>query len=204
MQSKILSRRTLLITFLIIGLTLFLALLFYFIPKSSTQSSSAIPVENVAAIPNPEQTGSGLPVRLKIPNINVDAHVEYVGLAPDGAMDVPKEHTDAAWFKLGSRPGENGSAVIAGHNGWKNGKASIFDNLYKLQKGDKLYIEDEKGVIISFVVRESRQYDQEDDASDVFGSPDGKPHLNLITCEGVWDKVSETYSKRLVVFTDRE
>jgi len=35
-------------------------------------------------------------------------------------------------------------------------------------------------------------------------SSDAKAHLNLITCEGVWDKVSKSYSKRLVVFTDRE
>lgn len=204
MQPKILSKRVLLIVVLS-WFVLFAALLLYFIPKSSRHGGSALIVENTAALSNQEQSSIGLPVRLKIPNINVDASVEYVGLAPDGAMDVPKERADVAWFKLGSRPGENGSAVIAGHYGWKNGKASIFDNLHKLRKGDKLYIEDEKGVIISFVVRESRRYDPGEDASDVFGSPDdGKSHLNLITCEGVWDKVSKTYSKRLVVFTDKE
>jgi len=55
------------------------------------------------------------------------------------------------------------------------------DNLYKLRKGDKLYIEDDKGVIISFVVRESRGYNPNADASDVFGLSNGKVHLNLIT-----------------------
>lgn len=203
MQSKVLSRRTLLITFLT-GLALFLSLLFYFIPKNSTQSSLTILVENVAAIPNLEQASSGLPVRLKIPSINVDALVEHVGLTPNGAMDVPKERANVAWFNLGPRPGENGSAVIDGHYGWKSGKASTFDNLYKLHKGDKLYIEDEKGTTITFVVRESRRYNPNADASEVFGSSDGRAHLNLITCEGVWDKVSKTYSKRLVVFTDKE
>lgn len=143
-------------------------------------------------------------MRLKIPNINVDAPVEYVGLTPDGAMDVPKERTNVAWFNLGQRPGENGSAVIAGHSGWKNGKAAAFDNLYKLRKGDKVYIEDEKGATITFVVRESRRYDQNADASAVFGSLDGKAHFNLVTCDGTWDKVSKTSSKRLVIFTDKE
>ena len=120
-------------------------------------------------------------------------------------MDVPKERANVAWFNLGPRPGENGSAVIAGHYGrWKNGKGSVFDNLHKLRKGDKIYVEDENGVIITFVVRESRRYDPNASVGDVFGSNDGKAHLNLITCEGVWDKVSKTYSKRLVVFTDKE
>ncbi|MDO8558807.1 MAG: class F sortase [bacterium] len=84
------------------------------------------------------------------------------------------------------------------------GEGSVFDNLNKLRKGDVLYIEDDKGVIVSFVVRESRNYDPNADASDIFNLNDGKPHLNLITCEGVWDEASKSYSKRLVVFTDKE
>ena len=27
-------------------------------------------------------------------------------------------------------------------------------------------------------------------------------HLNLITCEGIWNKVNDTYPQRLVIFTD--
>jgi len=143
-------------------------------------------------------------VRLKIPGINIDSAVEYVGLAADGTMDIPKSQDNVAWFETGQRPGENGSSVIAGHYGSKNGKASIFDNLHKLRKGDKLYIEDDAGVVTSFVVRESRRYDPKANASDVFDSNDGKSHLNLITCEGVWDERTQQYSKRLVVFTDKE
>jgi len=202
MQSKILSRQTLLIAILI-GFVLFLALFFYFTFQSSIQSSPASLIENAVVSPKQEQTSFGQPVRLKIPKINVDAVVEYVGFAPDGAMDVPKERTNVAWFNLGTRPGENGSAVIAGHYGWKN-KSSALDNLYKLRKGDKVYIEDDKGVIISFVMRENRRYDPKADASDIFGSNDGESHLNLITCEGVWNKDSKSYSERLVVFTDKE
>ena len=116
MRSKILS----LIVFS--GLTFFLSLLFYSTPQSPIQNGSALIIENVAAIPNPEQATSGFPVRLRIPSINVDAPVEYVGLTPDGAMDVPKERANVAWFNLGPRPGENGSAVVAGHYGWEKRK----------------------------------------------------------------------------------
>lgn len=151
-----------------------------------------------------EQAKLGLPVRLKIPKINVDAAFEYVGLTADGSMDAPKSQDNVAWFNLGPRPGENGSAAVAGHYGIKDGKASVFDNLRKLRKGDKIYIEDDKGLITVFAVRESRRYDMNANASDVFVSNDGKSHLNLITCEGVWDKASQSYSKRLVVFTDKE
>ena len=209
MRLKILSRRTLLIV-VFTGFALFLVSLFYFIQQSSNlpvdrqvQSGTALLSANITTLYEQEQDYPGLPLRLKIPSINVDIPVEYVGLTLDGAMDVPKERANVAWFNLGQRPGKNGSAVIAGHYGWKNGKASVFDNLYKLRKGDKLYIENDKGEIISFVVRESRRYDPEADATDVFRSSDGKVHLNLVTCEGAWDEVSKTYSKRLVVFTDK-
>jgi hypothetical protein len=73
-----------------------------------------------------------------------------------------------------------------------------------MQPGDKLYIKDEKGVVTTFVVRMSRSYDPAADASDVFGSSDGQAHLNLITCEGTWDKAQKSYSDRLVVFADEE
>jgi LPXTG-site transpeptidase (sortase) family protein len=199
MRLKTLPGRTKLIV-VFMGFALSAAFLFCFI-----QQKSNLPAENSVALPIQEQTNAGLPVRLKIPEINIDASLSPVGLTSDGAMNKPKGPDDVVWYELGPRPGENGSAVMAGHYGtWKTGKGSVFDNLHKLRPGDKLYVEDDKGAAISFVVRESRRYDPKADASDVFSSNDGKAHLNLITCEGAWNKVSKSYPNRLVVFADKE
>ena len=187
-----------------LGFILLVVLILYFIPKSSTRSDSALVVENAAVLSNQEQIDIGLPVRLKISEINVDATIRYIGLTPEGAMDVPKDPAEVAWFNLGPRPGENGSAVIAGHYGWKNNLPAVFDNLHKLRKGDKIVIEDEKGVTIIFVVREIRIYNKDEAAPDVFSSNDEKAHLNLVTCTGTWDKTEKTRSDRLIVFTDKE
>lgn len=146
----------------------------------------------------------GFPVRLVIPKIGVDDFIEYVGRTSEGAMDVPKDAANVGWYILGPKPREIGSAVIAGHSGWSNGKPAAFDHLYKLQKGDKIYIEDDKGMVSTFVVRETRNYDPTADASGVFGSTDGGVHLNLITCGGVWDAIEQASPNRLVVFTDKE
>ncbi len=146
----------------------------------------------------------GLPVRLVIPKIKVDATFEYLGLTATGAMDVPKTPGNVAWFELGPRPGEIGSAVVAGHYGWKNNIPAVFDSLYKLKKGDKMYVVDDKGATTTFVVGEVGIYDQNADASNVFGSNDEKAHLNLITCEGVWSVTLKGRPSRLVVFTDKE
>lgn len=158
----------------------------------------------VKVIPLQVPAGLGLPIRLKIPSINVDAAVEYVGVLPDGSMDVPKGPSTVGWFQFGPSPGETGSAVIAGHFGWKDRTPAVFDNLYTLKTGDKLYVIDDNGRATTFLVRGIRLYDPKSDSRGVFISNDGKAHLNLVTCEGVWDPTSKSYSKRLVVFTDRE
>ncbi|MDP1709889.1 MAG: class F sortase, partial [Candidatus Komeilibacteria bacterium] len=83
-------------------------------------------------------------------------------------------------------------------------EGSVFDDLHKLKPGDKIYVKDDKGETISFVMRGSERYDPQADAADVFNSKDIKSHLNLVTCEGVWNEVAESYPKRLVVFADKE
>ncbi|MFA7000053.1 MAG: class F sortase [Candidatus Paceibacterota bacterium] len=192
---KLLKRKLLTVT--IIGFVFFAWAISYFVFQNYRQ-------DNLIAVASGIIDNSLLPVRLKIPAIKVDTAVEYVGLTLDGAMDAPKGPAEVAWYKLGTRPGEIGSAVIAGHSGWKNNKRAVFDNLNKLQKGDKIYIEDGRGVVITFVVREKRLYNPNADATDVFSSTDGRVHLNLITCEGIWDEVTKSHPSRIVVFTDKE
>lgn len=170
------------------------------------------PTEQVKALqttvpfvpPKPEQVSFGLPVRLEIPKLNIDATLEHVGLTPKGELGTPKAPANAGWYAQGPRPGENGTSVIDGHSGWENDIPAIFDNLHKLQAGDSLYIEDENGVTITFVVREFRKYGATEEAQDVFSTDDEKAHLNLITCKGTWDKTQKSYSDRLVVFTDKK
>lgn len=145
----------------------------------------------------------GIPVRLQIPKLGIDVALGSVGLTAEGALDAPKGPAEAAWYHHGPRPGEKGSAVIDGHSGWKDGIHAIFDELDTLEKGDQLYVTDDLGTILTFEVRETRMYDRNDPTTEVFDSNDGLAHLNLITCEGIWNKMTKSYSQRLVVLTDR-
>jgi LPXTG-site transpeptidase (sortase) family protein len=205
-----------------VGGILFSFLVIFFLPlyvngqglslKSDTtllSQTSAYPpdstsVQVASSIVSLQQLTSGLPIHLKIPKINVDADLESVGLTTEGAVAIPKGPTNPAWFDLGPRPGETGNAIIVGHFGWKDNIPAVFDDLDKLIKGDKLFVRDEKGVISTFVVSAIRTYEQSDTAPEVFISKDGKAHLNLITCSGVWNTLGKSYSTRLVVFTDKE
>jgi len=142
----------------------------------------------------------GIPARIKIPSINVDAEVDAVGLTSDGALGVPVGPTTTDWFSGGPRPGEAGSAVIDGHFGWKDGIAAAFDNLSELQKSDEIDVEDASGSTTVFVVQELETFGENDVTQSIFYSDDGKAHLNLITCGGVWNALKESYSTRTVVF----
>jgi LPXTG-site transpeptidase (sortase) family protein len=172
------------------------------IPANLVASASIKLTKNYAALPSQDLASTSLPARLIIPKIDVGANIEYLGKNSQGAMAMTKSLVNVVWYDLGPRPGENGTAVIGGHfNG--DGKTSVFDNLHELNPGDKISVTDGAGIVNTFVVRETKSYNKDADASDIFNTNDNKAHLNLITCEGIWDKISQTYSRRLVIFTDK-
>jgi len=196
MQDKKISKKTLQIAF-IMGLVLLIGITSYYVSKSDNKDIFIVSK-------NQESTVHKLPIRLKIPSINVDSKVEYVGVTKEGEMDVPKGRFNTAWYKFGPVPGEKGSSVLAGHYGWKNNEPAVFDDLHKVKIGDKIYIENEKSEIIIFVVSKIQVFDKDADASTIFGSNDGVSHLNLITCSGDWDDDKQSRPSRLVVFADKE
>lgn len=164
-------------------------------------SRSIEPTPAAAPTPTPPPHTYGLPVRIRIAKLDIDAAIEQVGVGKDGAMAAPKGPMGAGWYELGTKPGERGSAVIAGHSGYKGGREAIFDHLTKLAPGDAVVVLDETGVSIPFVVRECRLLDPAADTTEVFARTDGS-YLNLVTCTGAWNEAAKTHSKRLVVFTD--
>ncbi len=163
------------------------------ITKSSTEEAKVI----VANTSKPKLS------RLIISSINVDAPIERLGLTKEGAMDSPAGPINTGWYKYGPKPGDIGSATIAGHFGWKNGIPAVFDNLSKIKIGDKIKVIDENGVTVTFIVMKTKIMANDADATEVFSSNDGKAHLNLITCSGKWDAKTQNRPNRLVVFADK-
>lgn len=140
------------------------------------------------------------PVHLAIPSVGISANVEQVGLDSTGAMDVPQNINDVAWYKLGPLPGEKGSAVIDGHLDSKTGPA-IFANLSEVKPGDRIQLTNEKGKVKTFIVERTANYDEASfPLKEVFDSTD-KPRLNLITCTGYFNQNLKEYSKRFVVYS---
>ncbi len=172
-------------------------------------AAASAPPPSVAASPPPASAAPlasapasrpALPKQLLIPAIHVDAPVERVGTTPEGAMDVPREWNDVGWFEKGYRPGERGSAVIAGHLDSTTDRA-VFWDLNKLQPGDKVVVKGEDGSERTFQVVGSEIYVYYQAPLDRIFGPAGAPMLNLVTCNGTFDRGAKNYDKRLVVYT---
>ena|SRR3989338_3344019 len=148
-----------------------------------------------------EYPAEDLPVRLQIPTLDIDAHVQHVGITAKGNMANPNNFTDVGWYKYGPPPGYRGSAVFAGHvdNGLK--LRGIFKELHTIQAGDDIYVITNDGAKKHFVVEEVKSYPYKDAPAELIFNQRDTARLNLITCTGAWVPGEKTYDERLVVFS---
>ncbi len=120
----------------------------------------------------------------------------------DGAMGIPTNFTDVAWYNGGPVPGMPGSAVIDGHLDGRNVKEAVFYRLGDLRPGDIVEVVDANGATSTFNVVRLADYSYNATTTDIFEGDLLKARLNLITCAGDWIKGQGIYDKRVVVFTE--
>jgi sortase (surface protein transpeptidase) len=162
---------------------------------------SPVGISSPSPTPSPVVQVINQPQRLVIESLEVDSQIELVGLAKDGRMDVPKADENVAWYQLGAKPGEIGSAVIAGHFDSRTGGPAVFFDLGNLEAGDEITVLGQNGQSLVFVVNEVALFtDANFPVTKVFNQTDTR-RLNLITCAGTFNQQQKNYSDRLVVFT---
>lgn len=165
------------------------------VPPAASAAMVAAASDGVTAAPAP-------PVRLKIPRLGIDASVEQVGLTSDGAMDVPKNYDNVAWYAPGVRPGQQGNAVISGHVDSVSGPA-VFWDLKELTAGDEVIVVGDDGTERRFVVRGWETYKATDAPLERIFGPTETIALNLITCDrnSAFDRSIGSYTGNVVVYT---
>ncbi len=166
-------------------------------PAMPAQAPVAHAQDDPDATPPPE---APMPVRLVIPSLHIDAPIEDVAMDDDGSMGSPSTADSVAWFEPGFRPGDPGNAVIAGHVDWVD-RAAVFWFVKDLSAGDEVDVVYDDGSQTAFTVDDVENYDDADIPMDeIFGTSD-QPHLNLVTCAGVFSHVTHSYNQRTVVYT---
>lgn len=155
----------------------------------------------VQEVQSPTPSPIGEPRRITIPTLSVDASIENVGMDPSGRMGVPSDADIVGWWMHGVRPGEAGSAVVAGHLDTPQGSPGVFYAISQLEPGDVVEITDSLGVARQFTVYKTEMHTDADfPLQDVFLNSDGRL-LNLITCAGTFDAEAQNYDQRFVVYS---
>lgn len=143
-------------------------------------------------------TAAGVPVRLVVPRLGVDAPVIGIS-ASNGVLLPPGDPQTLGWWSGGARPGaEYGGALITGHTVHTGGGA--FDDLDTLDAGDRVQVATPEGVL-GYVVSGVAIYGKATlaaDAERIF-SQSVPGRLVLVTCED-WN--GEIYLSNAVVFAD--
>jgi sortase (surface protein transpeptidase) len=137
-------------------------------------------------------------VRLRIPVIGVDAPLEHLGLASDGAIAAPRRWEDAGWYAAGPRPGQPGPAVILGHVDSVSGPA-VFYRLAGLAPGTPVLVDRADGSTVRFRVSGRLQVAKSQFPADLVYGPTLAPSLRLVTCGGVFDRRTRHYTDNIVL-----
>lgn len=143
------------------------------------------------------------PARLVIEKISLDTEIEDTGVDSERRMDVPSDYRKVGWWKFGAKPGETGSAVLAGHNTLDNGKPGVFSRLKNLKIGDNLIVTGVSGNEQKFEIKQIKAYSTQDFPTEFIYADKGGRKLNLVTCAGRYVKSENDYSERLVIFSEK-
>lgn len=171
------------------------------------QDTPVDPAAAPATTPAPDPVSP--PAHINIPRIGVDADLEQLGLDDDGAMAVPDTAMGVGYFGgpdpafTGDEvlPGEVGPAVIAGHVDL-NGKLGVFDRLHELRPGDEVFIRQEDGGELTFVITKVEHVDKAAfPTAKVWGNTT-VPSLRVITCGGELDRSTGHYRQNVVTYAE--
>jgi sortase (surface protein transpeptidase) len=136
------------------------------------------------------------PVRLRIPSLGVDAAVVPVGIEADGDMELPPAAA-VGWYRLGPRPGDPGSAVLAGHVDLNDERGAFFD-LRSLEVGAEVVVVGD-GTSRRYVVTGREQLPKEQVDLSRYFTHQGPNRITLITCGGVFDRGAGHYQDNIIV-----
>jgi sortase (surface protein transpeptidase) len=141
------------------------------------------------------------PVRIEIPALHVSAPVMRLGVAANGAVQVPplENHDLTGWYDRSVTPGQRGSSVILGHVDSFTG-VSVFFAIKTLHPGNRIDVVRANGSTAVFTVDGVQKLVKSAfPTSEVYGNV-SFPSLRLVTCGGPFDTSTRQYLDNIVVY----
>lgn len=157
---------------------------------------------------------SGIPDRLVIPSLGVDAPFQTIGLDTSAPADSqgrhrlgsPGDRTKAGWYAAGPRPGSGRGTVLTNGHTYRDGSAIFTENFSsRIGVGQRIDIRQRgRGVCSYRIDRVWRQIDAATDYPRIvsnqhlydFGGPE---RLFLTTCSGSFNSATQNYNQITMV-----
>ena len=111
-------------------------------------------------------------------------------------MEVPPA-AEVGWYRLGPRPGEPGSAVLAGHIDF-NGRPGAFFELLSIPLGAEIIVTGDRSSRRYLVTAREQIPKAEVDLARYFTN-DGPERITLITCGGAFDRGVRHYRDNIII-----
>jgi LPXTG-site transpeptidase (sortase) family protein len=165
-------------------------------PGRATRS----PTPRPAATKDPSLAGlskPGLPVSLRIERLGIETEVVQAGIVEDAQGNEVWETVPfvAAHYRATGLVGTRGNPVISGHVVTLY-EGNVFSNLFQVDFGDRIEVSTENGGKFLYRVADIKLVNPTD-IHVMAPTPDAS--LTLITCGGEFDRLTQSFSKRLVV-----
>jgi hypothetical protein len=160
---------------------------------------SAVPVQD-GRIGTASESPAPVPVRLRLPRVEVTAAIRPVGVDPEGDLEIPGDVAAVGWYRFGPRPGDPaGSTVLSGHvDSAEQGRGAFFP-LRRLAPGDPVLVQGSDGRIWSYRVVAREEWPKTDVPLDRIFSRTGAPRLTLVTCGGGFREDIRSYQDNIAV-----
>lgn len=156
----------------------------------------------------------GVPERLIIPALGVDAGVQKIGVdrtaTPDSSgkypLGVPTDKTEAGWYAEGPEPGAGSGTVLMNGHTYRDGSAIFKADFAKaIQQGQRIDVVVDNGTRCPYrISRVWREVNSKHDYPRIVESQhlydfSGPERLFLATCGGNWNALSQSYDDISIV-----
>lgn len=175
------------------------------LPAPTTAPGSAEPP--VAAVTTRDASpatavGAAAPVRLQIPALGVDTPVDEVGVDPDGQMSIPEDVDRVGWYRFGPAPGDDGSAVVAGHVDDREQGLGVLAPLREAAVGQEITVTAADGTTTRWQVVSRELISKQVLPVERLFTRDGPARLTLVTCGGPFLPELGSYRDNVVVIAE--
>ena len=162
-------------------------------------AASSAPADPLQEGPVGPEMASSRPVKISIPDIQVESSMERLDLESDRNLSVPRDPDKTGWYVGGPAPGVLGPAVIAGHVTW-DGRPAVFFKVGSMKPGQEIKVERRNGSTAVFEVEKVTQVAKDNFPTEAVYGSINHAGLRLITCGGTYDQKSNRYLDNVVVF----